>query len=195
MNCLETLHPDLAAQWHPTLNDRSSAEVTAGSNHAAWWLGLECGHEWQAAVYARVNGNNCPTCWASTGESRQETQLREHLAAYLPLDLDRRVQRTHGRRAGHWKVDILCSALKLIIEFDGSYWHGAEFPAQLADDQAKAEDLRAQGYTVIRIREAPLTPLHPHDVTVPYLADPVDVARIVLTRLRVLGIHTPSAAA
>jgi hypothetical protein len=71
----------------------------------------------------------------------------------------------------------------LVIEFDGSYWHGPEFPTKLAEDRAKAEDLRAQGYTVIRVRETPLTPLHPHDVTVPFLAPAADVARIVLTRL------------
>lgn len=194
-NCLQTLRPDLASQWHPTLNDRGSAQVTAGSAHAAWWLGPECGHEWQAAVYARVAGNGCPACWASIGESRQETQLREHLATYLPLDLVRRVRRTDGRRAGPWKVDILCSQLMLIIEFDGSYWHGPKFPAQLVHDQTKADYLRAQGYTVIRIREAPLTPLHPDDVTVPYLADPVDVACIVLTHLRELGIQTSRSAA
>jgi very-short-patch-repair endonuclease len=75
------------------------------------------------------------------------------------------VLRTDGRRGGYWKVDILSTELKLIIEFDGSYWHGPEFPNKLAEDRAKADDLRGQGYTVIRVREAPLTRLHPHDVT------------------------------
>ena len=49
-------------------------------------------------------------------------------------------------------------------------------------------------YTVIRVREAPLTALHQHDVTVPYLAPAGDVARIVLARLRELDIPTTVAA-
>ncbi|MGV8847749.1 zinc-ribbon domain-containing protein [Tessaracoccus sp.] len=193
MNCLATRRPDLAAQWHPQLNDRTAANVTAGTAYQAWWFGPECGHAWQAAIYARANGNGCPDCWASAKESRQETELRSHLAAHLPLNPARQVPRTDGRRRRGWQVDILSTELKLIIEFDGSHWHGTKFPKQADADRAKSADLRAHGYTVIRVRETPLAQLHPDDVIVPYLADATAVAHIVLTRLRDLRVYTPAA--
>lgn len=54
--------PSLAAQWHPTKNHYLTPEnVTIGSKKSVWWKG-ECGHEWEAQVYARTAGNGCPVC-------------------------------------------------------------------------------------------------------------------------------------
>lgn len=61
-NDLATSDPVLAKQWHPTKNPGITPEdVRSGSEKKIWWLG-ECGHEWQATVYARSKGNNCPYC-------------------------------------------------------------------------------------------------------------------------------------
>ena len=54
-------HPELAAQWHPTKNKESVADMVAGSDQSVWWLGA-CGHEWPAVINSRVRGNNCPYC-------------------------------------------------------------------------------------------------------------------------------------
>ena len=35
--------------------------ITFGSNKKVWWKGT-CGHEWQASVKARSNGEKCPIC-------------------------------------------------------------------------------------------------------------------------------------
>ncbi|MCQ6274709.1 zinc-ribbon domain-containing protein [Bacillus sp. V3B] len=52
-NCLATVNPKLAAQWHPTKNeDLTPYAITAGSSIKVWWI-CDKGHEWQATVYSR----------------------------------------------------------------------------------------------------------------------------------------------
>ncbi|WP_128643720.1 zinc-ribbon domain-containing protein [Rhodococcus opacus] len=60
-NDLNTVHPDLAAQWHPTRNSRSPNDTRPGSAYAAWWICSE-GHEYRTAVSARVRGRGCAYC-------------------------------------------------------------------------------------------------------------------------------------
>ncbi|MFE2472064.1 DUF559 domain-containing protein [Streptomyces mirabilis] len=66
-----------------------------------------------------------------------------------------------GRR---WEVDILNSAHRIVVEFDGCFWHAR--PGSEARDRRKSDAIRAAGYTLIRVREDPLRVLHPHDVSV-----------------------------
>jgi hypothetical protein len=59
---LAVVHPDLAAEWHPTRNgDRHPEEVTPRSPQQAWWR-CAAGHEWAARVTHRANGSGCPYC-------------------------------------------------------------------------------------------------------------------------------------
>ncbi len=59
---LETLEPELAAQWHPTKNGHlRPSDVTLKSHKRVWWI-CEEGHEWQTRVFQRVGGNGCPVC-------------------------------------------------------------------------------------------------------------------------------------
>lgn len=61
-NCLATRNPELAKQWHPTLNgDFTPYDFAYGSSQYAWW---ECdkGHEWYAQIGSRNNGTDCPYC-------------------------------------------------------------------------------------------------------------------------------------
>lgn len=63
-NCLATLNPTLANQWHPLKNgDLTPGDVVPGSYKIVWW---KCpkgdDHEWQSAVEWRNNGNGCPIC-------------------------------------------------------------------------------------------------------------------------------------
>ncbi len=61
-NCLETLNPALAKQWHPKKNGNlTPKDVTAHSGRIVWWI-CEKGHEWRAVVGDRTNGNRCPYC-------------------------------------------------------------------------------------------------------------------------------------
>jgi len=63
-NCLETLNPTLASEWHPTKNGSLTPnDVTCGSGKFVWW---ECSknhkHEWEADIYSRNDGHGCPYC-------------------------------------------------------------------------------------------------------------------------------------
>jgi hypothetical protein len=55
-------NPDLAAQWHPTRNgERQASDVRPKSGTKAWWICSQ-GHEWEAIISGRSNGNGCPYC-------------------------------------------------------------------------------------------------------------------------------------
>jgi hypothetical protein len=63
--CLATVHPEVARDWHPTLNGAlTPAAVTPRARREVWW---QCarGHAWRTRVCARTSrGVGCPTCRA-----------------------------------------------------------------------------------------------------------------------------------
>jgi hypothetical protein len=59
-NDLGTTNPKLATEWHHK-NTVPFDSVTSKSSVKVWWQ-CEKNHEWQAPVYSRSNGNNCPYC-------------------------------------------------------------------------------------------------------------------------------------
>lgn len=63
-NDLETLYPDIAAQWHPAKNGNNKPDMfTSGSGHRAYWLCPVCKQDWQAAINNRTaNHRGCPYC-------------------------------------------------------------------------------------------------------------------------------------
>lgn len=61
-NCLATVHPVLAKEWHPDKNDNLTPyDVTTGSGKKVWWK-CKNGHEWQTTIVKRYSGNKCPYC-------------------------------------------------------------------------------------------------------------------------------------
>lgn len=63
-NDLRTKQPQLAEQWHPTLNGSLTPEmVTTGSRKKVWWQ-CPVGHVWKAVVYSRAgkSQSGCPVC-------------------------------------------------------------------------------------------------------------------------------------
>jgi len=68
---LATKKPNLAQEWHPTKNGKLTPEdITSGSNKKVWWL-CKRGHEWEAVIYSRSNGNGCPYCAGRISNSKQ----------------------------------------------------------------------------------------------------------------------------
>jgi hypothetical protein len=60
---LALVNPGLASEWHPEKNgDLRPEEVWPSSNKKIWWR-CNKGHEWQAKVNGRSNGNGCPYCY------------------------------------------------------------------------------------------------------------------------------------
>jgi len=55
-NCLSTTHPEIAKEWHPTKNGKTTTyDIVAGSNKTFWW---KCNkgddHEWKNSSNART---------------------------------------------------------------------------------------------------------------------------------------------
>ena len=70
-NCLQTLNPELAKQWHPSKNGTLTPnDFTAGSAKKVWWK-CEKGHEWEAFIYNRKKGSGCPICYNNRVETKK----------------------------------------------------------------------------------------------------------------------------
>lgn len=69
-NDLATTHPELAKEWHPTLNKPlTPQQVTPTKVKKVWWLGRDCGHEWEMTINTRaiprkgtLKTGGCPYC-------------------------------------------------------------------------------------------------------------------------------------
>lgn len=59
---LTVLFPDIAKEWHPSLNARLIPDnVTPGSKIKVSWI-CKAGHIWKAPIYSRTNGHGCMRC-------------------------------------------------------------------------------------------------------------------------------------
>lgn len=62
-NCLATINPALAVEWHHTKNKQTPYDFTAGSKKYQWWTcSKNTEHEWEASIQSRNKGNGCPIC-------------------------------------------------------------------------------------------------------------------------------------
>lgn len=86
-NDLATVEPQVAAQWHPTLNGALTPEtVTIGSHKKVWWQCPE-GHIWKAAIHPRAGPKKCG-CPMCAGRAAARYQAR-YAAAIDPHGKDR----------------------------------------------------------------------------------------------------------
>ena len=54
-------YPELADQWDSEKNELQPSDYPPKSNKKVWWK-CSRGHSWQASIYDRAAGNNCPYC-------------------------------------------------------------------------------------------------------------------------------------
>jgi hypothetical protein len=98
---LAATHPDLAAEWHPTLNgDLTPNDVSAGMKQRAWW---KCpngpDHEWPAAIWTRTRSENpsgCPYCRGLLPSSTNSLATH-HPDLAAEWDYERNRDPVHGR--------------------------------------------------------------------------------------------------
>lgn len=76
-NDLGSKRPEIAAQWHPSLNGPMTPQmVTEHSNRKAWWQCPE-GHVWKARISSRSRGYcNCPVCMGRVDEKKLKRYKR-----------------------------------------------------------------------------------------------------------------------
>ena len=109
-NDLESQHPEIAAEWHPTKNGAITPDmVVSHSNKKVWWQ-CELGHEWPTGVHMR-HRTGCPVCSGKkvlSGFNDLATKDPELAAEWHPTrngDLTpRQVVRFSGRRVW-WLCD------------------------------------------------------------------------------------------
>ncbi len=186
-NSLAVLFPEIAAQWHPTKNGLvSPANVLGAPAVKYWWkCPVADDHEWSATANSRCGqGVGCPNC-TLTPRSAQEMRLAHELSALIDFDLEAHKVRFAGRLRD---VDIVLDALKVVVEFDGSYWHRKK----VDKDREKTALMEEAGWQVIRVRERPLDSIHVNDVMVDTLAPAKTVADLVLNKIvEVTGTKIP----
>ena len=158
-NCLATINPKVAKQWHPTKNgDLTPYDVTSASGKKVWWKcnkGVD--HEWETSVSKRDQGRNCPFC-TLTPQSRQELTITFELKQFFN-DINPKGFKTRVK-GKLWSIDIYIPQLKLGIEFDGSYWHKDKRTL----DKLKTEKLEEDGFEIFRVREEPLKRIFDDDI-------------------------------
>jgi hypothetical protein len=184
-NSLATVAPKVAATWHPHKNGSlTPKDVAAQSGRRVWWqCPIDPSHEWSATIASRTSqGVGCPFCDLRP-RSFMEVRLAYELSVVLPVNhrMDRIVipdpRRPNGER--RISVDIAILTLRLVIEVDGSWWHRTKE----SKDRKKTAVLNAAGWTVVRVREQPLKPLHGNDVAVPQRCSTFERACLVLDRV------------
>lgn len=162
---LAELKPELALEWHPTMNGAlSPADVGKASRAMVWWQCDE-GHEWTATVANRVASQGCRKCIHGTGASGIEQTLCAWLAdcPYLRVNPVEALPLSWRRRKT-MRVDLIADLLpsdrRVAVEYDGEYWHAGKADV----DIAKTRALLDAGYLVIRVRENELDylPLQDH---------------------------------
>ena len=160
-NCLNTTHPTLVKEWHPTKNDNLTPyDVTSGSRRKIWWVcENDNRHEWVTTAHRRTErGDGCPYCNLKP-QSRQELTILFELASIFD-GIDYSGYKTRiGKKILH--LDIFIPSLSLVLEYDSYYWH----KDKVDKDIAKTQKLLSYGYRVIRIRETPLIPIFEEDIS------------------------------
>lgn len=77
--------------------------------------------------------------------SQQEVTFRMMLSAHG-------ISGEPNAQVGQWCVDLLFPDQRVVVEFDGDYWH--DKPEVQERDERKNHQLAEQGYTVVRVRES-----------------------------------------
>ncbi|MFF4829721.1 zinc-ribbon domain-containing protein [Streptomyces sp. NPDC001312] len=189
---LADLHPRIASEWHPSLNGEHTPRNTMPRSGRSIWWRCSQGHEWQATVANRTGGRDCGQC-NLTGTSMIEleiyAELRKVLLGSVTGILNGPEAQISLPGQGKVKPDMIFGSI--VVEFDGARWHG--MPGARARDAAQTARLEAAGYSVIRIREAPLASISTNDVLVPTNPSPYAAAAAALKQLRTLGLLPPAA--
>ena len=198
-NDLATTHPQLAAEWHPTLNgDLTPDKVTYGMGEKVWWL-CPFGHEYPATILHRSSGTNCPICNSGRQTSFAEQAIFYYIKKIYPDAINRYTDIFDNRM----ELDIYIPSRRIAIEYDGVFWH--------KNDKVKREQLKYQicqknDIKLIRVKEGEIYNKHTADrflcvdeietekgltVLIQLLLDELDPRSNMWTRKDPRCIHSP----
>jgi very-short-patch-repair endonuclease len=182
-NSLETLYPDIASQWHPSLNGSlTPSDFVAGSHEAIWWqCPRSIDHIFKTTIAHRAQrGQGCPQCTHQTSipEIRIYSELLKLFdGAKSRFKIDKK------------EIDIFIEELSLGIEYDGSYYHADKE----TKDRSKNNFMLNRGISIIRVRERPLNKISTHDIIVrDHNLSKADLNRIVQSIIDIIPAQDSS---
>ena len=143
-NDLVTKYPDIAKEWHPTLNGNTKpSDVTGGTHKKYWWL-CPNGHSYEMKPNSRTNPSNksgCPYC----SGSKTERLLYDLLKQWnIPYQAEKKFDNATPIEIQFYPYDIYVSKYRLIIEADGmqhfkdmEYFNDTPFEERVRRDNVK----------------------------------------------------------
>jgi len=154
-NCLFTVNPRLAREWHPSKNGMlTPKDVTPKSQKKVWWQ-CKRGHEWESSLANRSAAKGCPYCNSST--SVMELKIYAEIKSVFP-DTKLKV------KINKIECDVYIPSLSVGVEYDGVYWHRDK----QEKDRAKNRIFENGGIHLIRVREIGLNKITENDVIYDY---------------------------
>ena len=121
-NTLQNLYPDIAAEWHPTLNGEKTPDNTApSSNDRVWWKCATCGNVYLQKVDNRTGYKHagCNKCNKYMHSSFAEQAVFFYVRKAIPSAIN-------GYDDLGMEFDIFLPQQNTVIEYDGGYWHRSE---------------------------------------------------------------------
>lgn len=155
-NSLGLLLPEMLKEWDYEKNTLDPFKITAHGNDRVHWK-CERGHQWDTKVCDRTNKRRtkCPYCKLTTS-SVPELYVLFELSQFFKISKEPQRIKTKLKTYG---VDIVIPELKVIVEYDGAWWHRNTKP-----DNIKNYALEELGWKVIRIRCDPLPEIRDWDI-------------------------------
>lgn len=143
---LKNINPKISKEWDYKKNKDKPEEVLATSHSKRWWICVN-GHSFNQPISFRLN-RGCANCELKN-KSKEEIYLLFELKKFFKIDPnDNKI----NLKDKIYDVDIKIPEHKIVIEYDGSYWH----KDKVEKDKLKTQRLQKEGWIVIRVREKPL---------------------------------------
>ena len=162
----------LMEEWDYDRNSHDPFSLTPSSSRDAHWVcRRNQEHRWEAAISNRVAGrSNCPACTIS-GISIIQNLIAFEIGTFFPVDHNlRQIRFEYEGESLTIRPDIVLRDHRVIIEFDGNYWHSGNEDRDIRESLKRVQ----AGYRVLRIRESPLGAIEMDGVTSVIVPDRVD---------------------
>lgn len=145
---LVTEFPNIAKQWNYIKNlDLVPMNISPKSQKKVWWVcEYNPNHVWQDRVANRtILNRGCPIC------SKNHISFMARVLFYYLKQYFNDCEIEYNL-IGHYVADIYIPSHRLVIEYDGCFFHGTEASKQR--DVKKDKVLTSAGYQLIRIKES-----------------------------------------
>ncbi len=157
-NCMATRFPEMAKEWHPTLNGKLTIYDVGGGLKQHYWQCLKFKHHvWKSSISVRSKGHGCPFCNASKGEKMIAKYLHENDISFCSE------YRFKNSSIPRRRFDFYIQDKNIAIEFHGRQHYmpscfGSEtknvdqmFVRNIASDYEKQIWCQSNGITLIEV--------------------------------------------